>query len=195
MFNTFTNNPVPTVLVGLGLYWLVKDVPEPSHHTKRRHRSENNQWSNNEENFQPSIKEQVTEEFQTAKDAVQGQVSEWKEEASHQAQEWKEHASQQAKEWKVGAAQKMEDVKEYLQEQGTVVRGEFNHLLDNNPLAVGAVMVALGAVVAAAIPGSRKEDQWMGDSRDSVMKAVKTTVQSTVEDVKQKAGQVAEKVF
>lgn len=83
-----------------------------------------------------------------------------------------------------GGRQKMEDVKGYLQEQGTVVRGEFNHLLDNNPLAVGAVMVALGAAVAAAIPGSRKEDQWMGDSRDSVMKAVKTTVQSTVEDVK-----------
>lgn len=106
MFNTFTNNPVPTVLIGLGLYWLVKDVAEPSHDTKRRHRSENNQWSNNEEDFQPSMEEQVTEEFQTAKDAVQGQVSEWKDEASHQAQEWKEQAGQQAKEWKVGAGRK-----------------------------------------------------------------------------------------
>ncbi|WNM56596.1 hypothetical protein [Candidatus Nitrospira allomarina] len=195
MLNTLTQNPVPTVLIGLGLYWLFKDGAEPSHETTRRHRSDHNSWGNSEIEFQPSVGEQVTEKIRTAKDTVQGQVSEWQDEASHQAHELKEEASRRAKEWKEGAGQKMEEVKGYLQEQGAVVRGEFNHLLDNNPLAVGAVMVALGTVVAAAIPASRKEDQLMGDSRDRVMKAVKSSVVSTVDDVKHKAGQVAEKVL
>ncbi|WP_447962969.1 hypothetical protein [Nitrospira sp. Ecomares 2.1] len=195
MLNTLTNNPVPTVLIGLGLYWLFKDGAVPSHETTRRHRSDNNPWRNGEKELRLSMEEQVTEKFRTAKDAVRGQVSEWKDEASHQAHELKEQASQQAKEWKEGAGQKMEEVKGYLQEKKAVVGGEFNHLLDSNPLAVGAVMVALGTAVAAAIPASRKEDQWMGDSRDRVMKAVKSSVESTVEDVKQKTGQVAEKVL
>ncbi|HSF09983.1 MAG TPA: hypothetical protein VLA60_11260, partial [Nitrospirales bacterium] len=128
MLNTFTNNPVPTVLIGLGLYWLLKDGAEPSHETQRPYRSDNTPWRNSEKEFQPSMEEQVTEKFRTAKDALQGQVSEWKDEASHRVHELKEQASQQAKEWKVGAGQKMEDVKGYLQEQGAVVRGEFNHL-------------------------------------------------------------------
>jgi hypothetical protein len=89
----------------------------------------------------------------------------------------------------------MEDVKGYLQEQGTLVRGEFNHLLDSNPLAVGAVMVALGAAVAAALPGTRKEDQWLGDSRDQMVKTVKTTVQSAVNDLTDKSGHIVEKVL
>ena len=195
MLNTFTNNPVPTVLIGLGLYWLLKEGDGPSRQTKERHRSNHTPWRNGEKEFLPSKEEQVTEQFPTAKDAPQGQVSEWKDEAKQQAHELKELASQRAKEWKKGAGQKMEEVKGYLQEQGTVVRGEFNHLLDNNPLAVGAVMVALGTVVAAAIPASWKEDQWMGDSGDRVMKAVNSRVESTVEEVKQKTGQVAEKVL
>ena len=195
MLNTFTNNPVPTVLIGLGLYWLFKDGAEPSRQTKGRRRSDHTPWRNSEKEFQPSMDEQVTEKFRSAKDALQGQVSEWKDEANHQAHELKEQASQRAREWKEGAGQKMEEVKGYLQEQGAVVRGEFNHLLDNNPLTVGAVMVALGAVVATAIPASRKEDQWMGNSRDRVMKAVNSRVESTVEEVKQKTGQVAEKVL
>jgi hypothetical protein len=194
MLNTLTQNPVPTVLIGLGLYWLFKDGAEPFHETTRRHRSDHKSWGNSEKELQPSVEEQVIEKIRIAKDTVHGQVSEWQDEASQQAHELKEQARRQAKEWREGAGQKMEEVKGYLQEQGAVVRGEFNHLLDNNPLAVGAVMVALGTAVAAAIPASRKEDQWMGDSRDKVMKAVKSSVVSTVDDVKQKAGQVAEKV-
>lgn len=183
MLSTFTNNPVPTALVGLGLYWLWKDSSEGSQSTRKPYQDESSRWRNHEY-ANPSIEEQVKDKLQSAKDTVQGHLTEWKDQASNQAHEWQEETGQ-----------KMQDVKGYIKEKGMVARGEFSQLLDTNPLAVGAVMVALGAVVAAAIPGSQKEDQWMGDSRDKMKDAVKTTVQSTAEDMTHKAAQVAERVF
>ena len=55
-------------------------------------------------------------------------------------------------------------------------------------------MLALGAVVAASLPSSRKENEWMGDSREKVLEAVKTKVQETVEDVKQETKKMAKDV-
>ena len=182
MLNSLSNNPIPTVLVGLGLYWLWKDSPEGFQVPRKSYEDGSSRWRNHEI-ANPSM-EDVKDTLQTAKDTVEGHLTELKDQASQQAQEWQRETGQ-----------KIQDVKGYFKEKGTVARGEFRHLLDSNPLAVGAVMVALGAVVAAAIPGSRKEDEWMGDSRDKMMDAVKTTVRTTAEDVAQNAGQVAEKVF
>lgn len=183
MWNTITNNPVPSAFVGLGLYWLLKDSSGEPQSTRTSYQDTSSRLSNHED-ANSSMEEQVKDTLHTAKEAVQGHLSEWKDQASQHAHEWQEETGQ-----------KLQEVKGYLQEKRMVARGEFNQLINENPLALGAVMIALGAAVAAAIPGSRKEDQWMGDSRDRVMKAVKTTVQSTVEDVKQKTGQVADKVL
>lgn len=193
MLKTFTDNPVPTALVGLGLYWLLKNSSEGTNDPGRYFRAQ--PTPGHHEFGDPSVEDQVKEKLETAKDAVQEHLTGLKDQASHQALQWKEEATRQAHAWKEGSQQKIEEGKMYLQKQATAAKGEFNHLLDSNPLAVGAVMLAIGAAVAAALPGTRKEDQWMGDSRDQMMNAVKTTVESTVKDVKDKSGQIAEKVL
>ncbi|MBA3611858.1 MAG: hypothetical protein H0W49_02870 [Nitrospirales bacterium] len=194
MFKTFTDNPVPTALVGFGLYWLWKDSSDGSEGPGQCFRAKSTPGSNQEFGG-PSVEDQVKEKFQTAKDTVQESLTDLKDQASHQALKWKEETTGQALAWKEGSQQKIEEGKRYLQKQATAARGEFNHLVDSNPLAVGAVMLALGTAVAAALPGTRKEDQWMGESRDKITDAVKSTVQTTVEDVKQTTGKVAEKVL
>lgn len=182
MLKTLTDNPVPTALVGLGLYWLLKNSSEGSNDSGRCFRD-------------PSVEDQIKEKLQIAKDAVQERLTDLNEQASHQTLQWKEETTRQAYAWKEGSQQKIDEGKKYLQEKTTAARGEFNHLLDSNPLAVGAVMLVLGAAVAAALPGSRKEDQWMGNSREQMMNAVKATVQSTIKDVTNKSGQIAEMVL
>ncbi|MGP0593737.1 hypothetical protein ACTRXD_14530 [Nitrospira sp. T9] len=183
MRNTIMTIPLPTALVGLGLYWLCKSSSESSVGTLRSDGTQSFPWRKQGDGH-PPMEEQVKERLHDAKDTVEGHLTEWKDQTRQQAYEWKKETEQ-----------KMENVKGYLTEKGAVARGELTQLLDNYPLAVGAGMVALGVAVAAVIPVSRKEDQWMGSSREKMVESVKTTVRSTAEDVTQKAGTIAEKVL
>src|SRR5680860_218781 len=93
MRNTFMNNPIPTALVGLGLYWLFKNPSEGSLDPLRPCRNESSRWRNHEYD-NTSMEEQVKEKLQNAKDTVQGHLTEWKDQARQQAQEWKEETEQ-----------------------------------------------------------------------------------------------------
>lgn len=183
MRNTIMTIPLPTALVGLGLYWLCKSSSESSLATLRSDGNKSFPWRK-QVDAHPPMEEQVKEKLHDVKDTVEGHLTEWKDQARQQAYEMKKETEQ-----------KIENVKGYITEKGTVARGEFTQLLDTYPLAVGAGMVALGVAVAVAIPMSRKEDQWMGSSREKMVESVKTTVRSTAENMTQKAGTIVEKVL
>lgn len=42
----------------------------------------------------------------------------------------------------------------------------FQHMLDDNPMAVGAIGIAVGALLGGLLPPTRKEDELMGATRD-----------------------------
>lgn len=42
----------------------------------------------------------------------------------------------------------------------------FDHMLDDNPMAVGAMAIAAGALLGAMLPPTRKEDELIGPMRD-----------------------------
>jgi hypothetical protein len=48
------------------------------------------------------------------------------------------------------------------------VRDRFGQLMDEHPLAVGALGFLAGAVVAAALPSTRWEDEHLGETRDDL---------------------------
>ena len=58
---------------------------------------------------------------------------------------------------------------QYSQYQYRRAQRGFEYMLEEQPLALGAVGFAIGAAVGAAIPPTRREDQWMGSTRDNMM--------------------------
>ena len=54
---------------------------------------------------------------------------------------------------------------EKVGELSTAAREQYDYYLEENPLAVGAVALALGAAVGFAIPSTRYEDQLLGETR------------------------------
>lgn len=42
----------------------------------------------------------------------------------------------------------------------------FEHMLDDNPMAIGAMAIAAGALLGAMLPSTRKEDELIGPMRD-----------------------------
>ena len=47
-------------------------------------------------------------------------------------------------------------------------RGGLTHLLDERPLLVGAIGLAVGVALGALLPTTRREDEWFGETRDSL---------------------------
>ena len=55
-------------------------------------------------------------------------------------------------------------------EYGNAAYDTYDHYINENPLAVGAAVFALGAVVALAIPSTRYEGELMGETRDQLLR-------------------------
>ena len=53
--------------------------------------------------------------------------------------------------------------------------------MEHNPLAVGAVAMAVGAAVGLALPETRREQALMGDARDRVVDNAKSMASSAVD--------------
>jgi len=72
-----------------------------------------------------------------------------------------------------------------VRQQGMRARQGFNQLLNDNPLALGAVGVALGAILAAALPITEQENQLLGKASDQVTDKARDAVRSTVADARE----------
>jgi gas vesicle protein len=65
---------------------------------------------------------------------------------------------------------------------------------DENPLIVGAASLVLGTVVGLAIPATERENQLMGDARDSMVESVQDKVREKVDEVQEVAAKTVDTV-
>jgi ElaB/YqjD/DUF883 family membrane-anchored ribosome-binding protein len=72
------------------------------------------------------------------------------------------------------------------------VKDTANSLLNEQPLLVAAIGVAVGAAIAAALPKSRLEDDLMGEASDAVKETIGDVAAGQYETAKEVAGAVAE---
>jgi ElaB/YqjD/DUF883 family membrane-anchored ribosome-binding protein len=61
------------------------------------------------------------------------------------------------------------------------------HLMQRNPLVVGAVAAAVGVAVGLALPETGRENRLMGEARDGLIDKAQDAAHSPVEKVKEKA--------
>ena len=70
---------------------------------------------------------------------------------------------------------------------GGKMKKNYNQYIQENPLVVGAVALAVGAAVGFAIPLTKKENEYMGELRDNVVEKAQSTAQDAIGSVKQVA--------
>ncbi len=93
-----------------------------------------------------------------------------------------------------GTAEAAGNIAEQAHYQAMRLEDSFQRVLRTNPLAVGAVTLALGTAIGLALPQTTRENQLMGEARDSLLERAQGFAQETVEKVQNVATEAKETV-
>lgn len=141
---TIKENPAPAVLVGAGLLWMLAASRAKSHGT--------------------GLGAEVGRMAHTAGEAVKG--------AAHTAGDKVEAIAHDVKE-SVGEAtratsRELSQFADRVGATGSTVTERTQTMFRQHPLAIGAAVLGLGALLGMAIPITRKEAELMGDARQNL---------------------------
>jgi ElaB/YqjD/DUF883 family membrane-anchored ribosome-binding protein len=197
MWDTIRRNPIPAALAGIGLGWLFMNAS---------HEDEERRWgfagtyqdrvrygygrdygspsyaydydygSRGYESSDEGMVGRVTGRVSDAADEARSRVSDVADEARSRVGELGSQVTDQAGE--------VADQAQYYVERA---QGQVERMVQDNPLALGAVAVAVGAAIGMALPGTYREREMMGDAREKFMERAQGVVQQATEKVQRVA--------
>lgn len=216
MIDTIRENPVPTLIAGLSVGWLLFGGGRSSDRRSGYDRAyEQRRYGRGyRAGYGPDYARYGAQEYGRGYDAyatgayaggqydesadadghsLRDRAGDVAEGARERAHHLADEASDRAHEWADDARRYGRRTSNWLSDQ-----------LDANPLAVGAVALAAGALVGLAVPETDAENELMGEAADKVKRQArdvaeekldqaKQVAEATAEEAKEKAGEVASK--
>lgn len=143
--DTVRRNPVPVVLTAAGLIWLVASVAKSR--SDDGYVSREREWMRDEERWDSSARGRVkgaAHQVRSRARRVQGQV-----------------------------ADRWSDSLQTVQVRSRQARSRFDDLVQEQPLAFGALALAAGALIGAALPMTEYENRWVGPVHDRTVERAK----------------------
>jgi hypothetical protein len=168
---TVTQNPVPVALLGIGCLWLMCSGPQAQ--------AGNRQFGDMSLRADKAWGEKAAD----AREAAAATAGEWSEEArdrtyaaADMARDYAQSAGGAAREYTEAArryAHRAEDYAHAAWSRGTRAGEAARHAVDDYPLVIGAVGLAIGALAAALLPSTRREDELMGAAADELKRTAR----------------------
>jgi ElaB/YqjD/DUF883 family membrane-anchored ribosome-binding protein len=169
---TIKANPLPAALTGIGLGWLLVNA----------RRQSSAQGSYRAEAYPYDYPSPYDERGSSGPSPGQA-VERARDRAGETATQVQDKAGQVA-----GQAQdRVSRLGNQARYQAQRASGGFQRMLQENPLAVGALGVGVGAAVGLAIPETTKEHEVMGEARDTFVEKAQEKAQDAQERVQQVA--------
>ncbi len=192
---TIRANPLPAALTGIGLGWLFMNArrqgsSRPSYRGAYGY-PPTNEYAPPVHEYPPRYEDEGTsgpsaagQALGRARDGVGETATQVHDKAGEVAGRAQDRASQLSSQTR----NQVSRLGDRAQAQARRASNGFQRTLQENPLAVGALAVGVGAAVGLAIPETSKEHEVMGEARDAVVEKA----QEKAQDVQQRVQQVAE---
>lgn len=198
ILDTIRQNPVPAAMAAVGLGWLIFKGPdndnEYDYSRSRRAGGYTGEYA---------YREGMTRryDYQSQRDADGGIIDEAREKASEltdtakdvvgsakdaigsAASTVKDTVSNVAGEAKSTVSDVADQTRYQASYRTRQARGGFEQMLEEKPLAVGAIAVALGTAIGLAAPGTDTERKLMGETRDSFVEKAQTVAQDKLNQI------------
>jgi len=209
LVDTIKNNPVPAAIMGFGLAWLLMNRSKSASSAGGRRESYTGGYDRGGFSPQPGYLSRVGESVGQAGSTVSRmahQVTDAAGRGLHQAADAAGNVAHDASESTMALAHQAGEVASQLAGQASEaassiavgakrgaqrVEQGFVDALQENPMAVGAAAIALGAVVGFSLPRTDREDALMGKTRDSLL----GQAESATRDAVSSASELAEKAL
>jgi len=179
------DNPIPVALVGVGIAWLMMSGQAAK--TRWSPRNELSESMSTEGSAESGVNRAAS----AAADAgrkVKDRMSEMTSRAGDMMTGARERISATAGDTRM----RVSELSARTREQVYRTRGTLTHVLEEQPLVVGAIGLAVGAVLGASLPSTRREDELMGGTRDAMMHSARDAVGEQAEALKESAQRIAE---
>lgn len=176
--NTLKANPVPAVLTSAGLLWLAlgqNRTPAPAT-TGTPLKDKLSGALDSVANSAGHTRDSLNRGSHDVRDKVTGLGESVSAKASQTGERLSDTAAQ---------------AKDTLTDQAQQLKGTFETLLREQPLVVGALGIALGALLGAALPRTETEDRALGKHSDKLTAKAKQAASSGYEQVKAAGQDVA----
>lgn len=191
--HTIKANPVPTLLTSVGLAWLMAGQDrDPYRSTTLTSGAGRGKTSSG-----PSMGDKLSQKSGDLKGKA-GQME-------HQAADSMHHAGDSMRQARDRASGALHDTSHRLSESGhhaadslrggaRRARSGFDRLRHEQPLALGAIGIAIGALLAASVPPTRREDELLGERSDEMTDELRHKAEEQYERVSAKGEQVVDEL-
>lgn len=166
---TAKQNPLPLALTAIGIGWLMALGRQPAQQNYGSSASASGlrEGMSSMRDKAGGAMQSASDSLSSAKDRMSGSVSSMRDRAGQ--------------------------LSESARHQWERTRGGVDYLVREQPLALGAIGLAVGAILAAMAPKTQKEEELMGDASRNLIDKAKETGSQQLEKAQQTVKQVAEK--
>jgi len=197
------DNPIPVALVGIGLAWLMTNSrrDQPGARDALAVRSAPG-WTDTDravvgtgpatdagEGLLERTRAGAAELGHRVRDSVSGAA-----ELGHRVKESVSEATHQVRDLGHGVRARAGDLTSRSRMRVDRARESTMRLIDEQPLVLGAIGLAVGAALGAALPSTRREDALLGETRDDLFDTARDTARDSLRTVGDSARQLAETV-
>ena len=170
--NSIRENPVPMMLTAIGISWMMFSPGRGASTKPYDDYTGDADYGGNSYSSEPGTLSKTRDKVQAATESVRSQLTSSKDAVI-------ETVNKTATLAQSGAIRAREGISSLLQEQ---------------PLVIGALGVALGAAIGAALPSTEQEDRLMGSVRDQTLKEVTQRGAEQYEHARETVKKAAEEV-
>jgi hypothetical protein len=182
------SNPVSAALIGMGAVWLLTSQSRRGEELIRRTGMDRlpdvarDAWEGASSNLRSGA-ENVRDAARDAADTVRERGGEVADQVTQAGKRLSRAAADYTEEWPDRAGSLLDDV-----------RGNLSDLFRSQPLAIGAVGLAIGAAIAASFPVTETETEYLGETSDFVKDKASEIAGEQVQRATEVGNKVAEAI-